>query len=138
MKSKKKFERSFKEKTDEQLKHTAPEITHANPTQSTIQTAPVANESTKQETEITEELTLITGGCHEDGCTYVFKDKNQKELISSEVPENVFEYYNTEEGGAVVTDKYLNKKYSVTYKMGIVHHEASNSDNEEMIILNIK
>lgn len=136
VKSSKKFERSFKEKTDEQLEHTAPEIINkvsveqsSKPTELNTNKNPV--------TELTEEFTLISGGCHEDGCTFVFKNGQQKEIISSSIPDNILEFDETEEGGTTVKDKYLNKKYSITYKMGTVHHEASDSDNEEMIISKI-
>lgn len=121
-----------KENTETQI--VSPEIKPNDITQ----TPSKEKELSKVNAVLTEELTLISGGCFEEGCTYVFKNKDQKEIISSKVPENVFEYYNPEEGGAVILDKYLNKKYFVTYKMEIVHHEESNSDNEEMIILSIK
>lgn len=131
--SSKKFERSFKKKTDEQLTHQPPMI---EPKKSNVSTS--VNEPIKAAVEQTEEFTLISGSCHEDGCTFIFKNSQNKEIISSSIPDNILEFDETEDGGNIVKDKYLNKKYFITYKMEVVHHEASDSDNKEMIILKMK
>lgn len=92
------------------------------------------NEQVIEGVEQTEELTLISGNCSEDGCTFTFRNAEDVNLISSQLPENVVEYSDDENGGTDVKKKYLNKKYSIKYKMQNVHHEASNSVNIEMVI----
>lgn len=83
------------------------------------------------------EFVLIFGGCHEDGCTFEFMNSKKEKLYSSSVPDNILKYDNTDEGGTAVKEEFLNKTYRVTYKMKKVHHEASNSENIEMVIIKI-
>lgn len=84
---------------------------------------------------ITEELKLVSGDCTDDGCTFLFKNKEGKKIVSSQLPENSVEFDDFENSGASsVKPKYLNKKYSVQYKIGSVFHEPTNSYNDEMII----
>ena len=92
----------------------------------------------KLQEEKIEDFILVQGACSDDGCTFIFKDNTQKEFITSSLPEQSVEYNNTPEGGTVVNEKYLNKKYNITYTLQNVHHEASNSDNMEMVIKEMK
>lgn len=93
----------------------------------------------KADTLITSQLTLISGGCSNDGCTLVFKNKEGSEMVSTQFPDKIIQFDNDEDsGGALVNSKYLNKKYSITYKLKNVHHEESNSDDIEMVIEEMK
>lgn len=85
---------------------------------------------------ITDTLTLISGKCSEGDCYYSFKNGNKDEThISSKLPEKVVEFVSDPDGGVVVENKYLNKKYIIRYQNRLVHHEDSNADVMEMEIL---
>lgn len=87
----------------------------------------------------TEELKLVSGGCSDDGCSLVFVNGVGKEIISTQFPDKIIQFDNDgDSGGALVNSKYLNKKYSITYKLKNVHHEESNSDDIEMVIEEMK
>lgn len=98
-------------------------------------TQPAMQKTTVASGEI---FTLISGNCHEDGCTFTFKNSKGKEVYTSKIPDKVVEFSDTEEGGSEVQMKYLNKKYAVKYKTGKRFHEPSNSYNIEMMITEMK
>lgn len=84
----------------------------------------------KENIFIKEELTLISGRYSDDGGTFVFKNEKGDEMTASQLPEeNSVEFSDN-----VVQRKYINKKYLIKYLMKTIHHEASNSDNVEMVI----
>lgn len=94
----------------------------------------------KADTLIIEQLTLISSGVSNEGGRYfIFKNKKGEEINASQLPENAVKYSDSAMyvgDVARVEEKYLNKKYTLKYKLKRVHHqdEESISDYFEMII----
>ena len=89
--------------------------------------------------DFTKKFTLVSGDCHDDGCTFAFQNSDEGETqYASQLPENSVKFENTEEGGTTVQKKFLNKQYLIKYHLKKVFHEESNSASLEMLISEMK
>lgn len=120
-------------KTEEQDAATVQDSTKVDTTLTAETKDTVASAPTDEATAITETLTLIEGHSSEDGGTVTFKTEDGKERLSWTVPEGAVEWNETEVG-ADIQDKYLNKKYKVTYTMKKTFHDPSQTWETRMDI----
>ena len=74
---------------------------------------------------ITETL-ILTGGSCDEGCNFVFKTEDGIPLTINQIPDHSIELEQSPEG-MVIKQKYLNKKYKVTY------FEQNNDNGREII-----